>query len=248
MTSARLMAGLALLLMVAAAAAAVVLRPTQYMADMRPKIELETLFPAVAGDWKVDTRGPVQLISPTQEALISKIYSQTLSRVYVNRAGQRIMLSVAYGGDQSDATRAHRPEVCYPAQGFQIKSSRIVKLDVGDRVVSARLLESQLNARYEPVTYWLAIADITTTSATDQKLAQIRYGLRGLIPDGMLVRVSSIDQDTERAYKNQLEFIRALASAVDRDNRARIFGASPNQRSTVGALGTNALEAIGAGS
>ena len=24
--------------------------------------------------------------------------------------------------DQSDATRAHRPEVCYPAQGFEIVS------------------------------------------------------------------------------------------------------------------------------
>jgi EpsI family protein len=224
MSASRIKAVLALLLMAGAAATAMILRPTQYLADMRPKVELKMLFPAVVGDWRVDTRGPVQLISPTQEALISKIYTDTLDRIYVNSAGERIMLSVAYGGDQSDATRAHRPEVCYPAQGFQIKSSRKVGLDVGDRAVSARFLESQLGARHEPLTYWIATADITTTSGAEQKLAQIRYGLKGLIPDGMLVRVSSIDKDTEHAYQVQLDFIRALAAAVDPDVRSRIFG------------------------
>lgn len=243
MRTTRLIAGLLLVLMVAAAAAATMMRPTRYLADMRPKIDLESMFPRTAGEWSVDTSGPVQLISPTQEALINRIYSQTLSRVYVNRDGQRIMLSVAYGGDQSDATRAHRPEVCYPAQGFQIQSSQKALIDVGDRQVSARQIESRLGARHEPLTYWLSVADVTTTSGMEQKLAQIRYGLRGVIPDGMLVRVSSIDADSKRAYQTQLNFIRSLSAAVDTDVRARIFGAGPAAGVTLGLEGSRVLTA-----
>lgn len=226
MNAARVTAAMILALMVSVAFAAVALKPTQYLADSRSKVQLETMFPKSFGEWQEDRSGPVQLINPEQEALINKIYNQTLSRVYVSRSGQRMMLSVAYGGDQSDATRAHRPEVCYPAQGFQVRDSRKAVLTVGDRQVSARLLDTKLGGREEPLTYWIAIADITTTSGTEQKLAQMRYGFRGIIPDGMLVRVSSIDRNTEAAYQAQLEFIRALAAAVEPDSRSRIFGAA----------------------
>ena len=123
MTAMRIKAVVVLVLAMAAFAGAAAWRPTVHLADTRPKIELETLFPKAFGDWVVDDRMPVQLVSPDTAALLSKIYNQTLSRTYVNAKGEQIMLSVAYGGDQSDATRAHRPEVCYPAQGFQIVSS-----------------------------------------------------------------------------------------------------------------------------
>ena len=36
-----------------------------------------------------------------QAALISKIYNQTLTRTYVNLRNERIMLSIAYGGDRA---------------------------------------------------------------------------------------------------------------------------------------------------
>lgn len=225
MMASRRRAAIALVLMGSAAAGAVAMRPTRKLADLRPKVDLERMFPAKFGEWVTDTSGPVQLISPTQEALINKLYSQTLSRTYVNREGRRIMLSVAYGGDQSDATRAHRPEVCYPAQGFRIDGNRKIELEIGGRTIFARQLETQLGARNEPVLYWLSVADITTTSGIEQKLAQIRYGLRGYIPDGMLVRVSSIDGDAERAHRLQVEFVKALEAAVDPDSRERIFGA-----------------------
>ena len=39
------------------------------------------------------------------------------------------------------------------------------------------------------------------------RLAQLRYTLTGEIPDGILVRVSSIDRDESGAYERQADFI-----------------------------------------
>jgi EpsI family protein len=209
---------------VAALAAAQAWRPTARLADTRPKVELEAMFPKAFGDWRVDDRMPVQLIAPDTQAMLNKIYNQTLSRTYVNRQGDRIMLSVAYGGDQSDATRAHRPEVCYPAQGFQIDSSRDGVLDLNGHKLRVRQLVSRLGARVEPVTYWITVGERITLSGTEQKLAQLGYSTRGVIPDGMLIRVSSIDPNVDRAYVEQANFVSELANAIPAAGRSRLFG------------------------
>lgn len=229
MTSNRLRAFLITLLMVAAAVAAYALKPTQHLSDMGSKLELEAVFPQRFGDWEVDNRMPVQLVSPDTEALLNKIYNQTLSRTYVNSKGERIMLSAAYGGDQSDGTRAHRPEVCYPAQGFQVTSSRDTVIQGPAVTVPARLLMAKLGGREEPITYWVVVGDRIALSGTDQKLAQLRYGLRGVIPDGMLIRVSSIDRDMKRGHQLQAAFISDLASALPADKRSKLFGTQLRQ-------------------
>jgi len=174
----------------------------------------------------VDDRMPVQLVSPDTAALLSKIYNQTLSRTYINPAGERIMLSVAYGGDQSDATRAHRPEVCYPAQGFQVMSSDIGNLDVAGQSLRVRRLVAKQGNRNEPVTYWIVVGEKVTITGTEQKLAQLSYSVRGQVPDGMLVRVSTIDPSSARAYAVQAEFVRSLYAGVTAARRAQVFGSS----------------------
>lgn len=226
MKAAHMKALLALVLMLAAFAAAQAWRPTLRLADSRPKVELENLFPKAFGDWVVDDRMPVQLVSPDTQAMLNKIYNQILSRTYINSKGDRIMLSVAYGGDQSDATRTHRPEVCYPAQGFQVKSSveTMVGLNDGARL-PVRTLVTNLGNRVEPLTYWVVVGDQVVLSGTQQKLAQLRYGMRGVVPDGTLVRVSSIDQDTGRALRLQEQFVKDMAFALDPRWRSFVVGA-----------------------
>src|SRR5574340_242582 len=112
------------LCMFAAAGMALALKPTAKVADAGPKVDLEVLIPKTFGDWKIDETITPLLANPEQEAVINKIYNQTLSRTYVNSRNERIMLSIAYGGDQSDNMAVHRPEVCYPAKGFQILRNR----------------------------------------------------------------------------------------------------------------------------
>ncbi|MCX2865280.1 EpsI family protein [Paucibacter sp. PLA-PC-4] len=201
------------------------LRPTQRLADTLPKFDLETAFPKAFDGWVVDDRMPVQLVSPDQKAVLDQIYSQTLSRTYVSAEGQRIMLSVAYGGDQSDATRAHRPEVCYPAQGFQIKGDQSGSIQLADRAVRARQLVAVQGGRIEPITYWVMVGDRVAASGTEQKLHQLGYSTRGLIPDGMLVRISNISPDAELSYQLHRRFAQQLAGSLRAPELDRIFGA-----------------------
>ena len=224
MTATRRKALVALSAMGATAALAQIARPTVHIADQGPKIDLERIFPSQFGGWRNDPNAAVVLPSPDVQAVLNKIYNQVLSRTYVNAAGERIMLSVAYGGDQSDGTRAHRPEVCYPAQGFRISDDRDDRLQIGATALPARRLVAQLGGRNEPITYWVMVGDKPVISGTEQKLAQLRYGLRGQIPDGMLVRVSSIDRDVNKAYRQHDTFIAELAGVVDAGVRPRVFG------------------------
>lgn len=215
-----------LALTVAAVAGAAVWRPHAHLADSRPPIELEALFPKAFGEWTLDESMPVQLVSPDAAAVLTKLYRQTLSRTYLGSRG-RIMLSVAYGGDQSDATRAHRPEVCYPAQGFEVRSGRDAAVPLPGGALPVRELVARQGGRNEPITYWLTVGERVTTTGTQQKLAQLAYSLRGVVPDGMLVRVSSIGNDEAQAFALQQRFVQQLAAALPAAQRAQVLGSAP---------------------
>ncbi len=224
MNAARIKAFVALVVMALAFAGAYAWKPTRHLSDMRPPVDLEAMFPKSFDGWQVDTRVPVQLVSPDIAAVLNRTYNQTLSRVYVNDKGDRIMLSVAYGGDQSDGTRAHRPEVCYPAQGFQIMSSEMQSIDAPPSPSRVRRLVAKLGGRVEPITYWVVVGDRIALSGTEQKIEQLSYSVKGVIPDGMLVRVSSIERDSERAFKVQDSFIASLAKALRGGDRSQVMG------------------------
>ena len=226
MTPIRIRAFVALILMLAAFAGAQAWRPTQHLADMLPKVDLETMFPKAFGNWAIDARMPLQLISPDTQAALNRIYNQTLSRVYVNHDGERIMLSVAYGGDQSDATSAHRPEGCYPGQGFEISASSTVQLTTAFQPLRVRRLVARLGGRVEPITYWIVVGEKVAVTGTEQKLEQLSYSVAGMIPDGMLVRVSSIDANSKHAYEVQRQFVDELVSSLQPDVRAQMVGAA----------------------
>jgi EpsI family protein len=215
---------LLLALMCATAVGAVVLRPTQKIADLRPAIELMTLVPSHFGDWREEPQQFAVVVNPQQQETLNKIYNQTLSRLYVNRTGYRIMLSVAYGGDQSDGMQIHRPEVCYPAQGFQLLAKRTatIALPFGSLLVTR--LDTQLGQRREPITYWITIGNKVVRGNIEKKLAEMSYGVRGRIPDGLLFRISSIDPEIARAFEVQEGFISQLLVGVTPETRERLAG------------------------
>jgi EpsI family protein len=224
MSSVRTRVLLAMALMLAGAGLSYVGRPTVYLADRIGQPDLETMFPKQFGEWKIQTGLPVVALAPDVQARLDAIYNQVLTRTYVNSEGRSIMLSVAYGGDQSDAARAHRPEICYPSQGFNITYNQPGVQQINGGSLPVRKLMSNFGARQEPITYWIVVGNEIVTSGMEQKLAQMRYGLRGLIPDGMLVRVSSIDADREHAYAVHADFIADLAAGMPADLRPRAFG------------------------
>jgi EpsI family protein len=215
------------LCMFAAAGMALALKPTQKIADAGPKIDLEVMIPKQFGDWKVDETITPLIANPEQAALISKIYNQTLTRTYVNANGERIMLSIAYGGDQSDDMQVHKPEICYPAQGFQILKNDTDTFSTGESSIPVKRLVATQGQRVEPITYWTTVGDTVAISGLKWKLNQMKYGLTGKIPDGLLFRISSIEADDATAYHIQDQFARELLKAMSPTGRQRIIG-NPN--------------------
>ncbi len=208
-----------------AAAGGFALKPTRHIADQGPKIDLSTLVPQQFADWKIDETIVPLLADPKQTAMINKIYNQTLSRTYVNSRGVRIMLSIAYGGDQSDSMQVHKPEVCYPAQGFQVLKLVTGMFDTGFGHIPVKRLLATQGTRVEPIIYWLTIGDTVAVNSLKWKLAQMKYGLTGKVPDGMLFRVSSLG-DEAAAYPVQEEFIRVLLKTLSPENRKRLIGSA----------------------
>lgn len=213
-------------LMFAATVFAYVLRPTIRLAEHGPRFDLELVVPKSFDDWRIDDSLPLILPAADVQAAISRIYNQTLARTYVNSQGQRVMLSIAYGGDQSDSFKLHRPEGCYAGQGFQILKKTTSQLSTAYGSIPVVNLIAQLDRRNEPVSYWMIIGDQIALSDLDIKKVKLQYALRGEIPDGMLVRVSSISPDEKQAYELHKNFTDALAQAVSSENRWRFIGAN----------------------
>jgi len=211
-------------LMVVSAGLAFVIRPTISIADERPPINLKAMVPTAFGDWQEQLTVSNQIVDPQRKQVLEKIYSETLSRTYVNSQGYRIMLSIAYGKNQSDALQLHKPEICYPAQGFMLLSTQPGKLDLLGRPITAIRLETSLGQRFEPITYWTVVADHVTKSGIDKKLTELRYAMTGRIPDGMLVRVSSIDKINDNAYALQNQFANEMIQAIAPEHRNRFAG------------------------
>jgi len=211
--------------MLVASGLSVAMKPTKRIADQGPRLDLETMIPKQFGDWRVDTSIVPLQVSPDVQAKLDKIYNQTLARTYVNSQGQRVMLSIAYGGNHGEGMQTHRPEVCYPAQGFSIDKvlgTKAIQTTYGDLPVN-RIVAS-LGPRIEPITYWVVVGDVRTGFGLQMKLAQLRYNITGVIPDGMLVRVSSIDRNEIGAYDLQEKFVLGLLASLTEPHRLRIIG------------------------
>ncbi len=204
------------------------LTPTQKVADARANFNLDAMIPKSFAGWTIDNSVVPLTPDPNQKELIAALYDQTLSRTYVNAQGQRVMLSIAYGGDQSKQLQLHLPEVCYVAQGFDMLKDRRDELATGFGKLPVKRLVARQNARNEPITYWVTIGDKAVMSGLDQKMQRFLYGLSGRIPDGMLVRVSTIEADESNAYKVQDRFVKQMLGALDPQARSRLLGAATN--------------------
>ena len=166
---------------------------------------------------------------PEQQGMLEKIYDQTLSRTYINPQGQRVMLSIAYGGEQSKSLQIHLPEVCYVAQGFAMMKEGEGVLPTRFGEVPVKRLVARLQERNEPITYWITIGNQATRAGVQQKLRRLAYGLSGEIPDGMLVRVSTLGANESAAYRVQDRFVADMLAVMAPRDRARLLGAGPAQ-------------------
>lgn len=213
-----------LVLMVLVAFASMALRPPTRAADATPKYKLEEIVPRQFGEWREIPPTTSQVINPGTQQLLDQLYSQMLMRTYVHSSGYRVMLSLAYGDDQRGNLQAHMPDVCYPAQGFKLEERSESTLPTAFGEIQTRRISTRNQMRAEPVTYWYIVGDTLTRNRIEQRLVEIKMGFSGEPPDGLLFRVSSIDDQPVRAYGLHDQFVQDLLKAIPARDRARLAG------------------------
>lgn len=196
--------------MVAVSVGATLAMPKPQVTSESQIPDVESLLPLQFGRWSVDRTIVPLAVSPDVEQMLATLYDRTVARTYVNDLGERVMLSVAYGANQSRALQLHKPEVCYVAQGFRLGNLRTGQWSAGGYTVPTMHMVASIGQRVEPVTYWLRIGDDIARGWFEQNKVRLKYGTRGLIPDGVLFRISSIGGDPVAAFELQRRFVDEL--------------------------------------
>ena len=212
---------LASIAILASAVLAEVLTPRELMARTSASLSLERVIPKQFGTWTlVPEISPVTPADPEgyvePDPYSERIYSQEVGRGYTDGHGNVVMLLVAYGPVQNYRLKAHRPEMCYTAAGFRIsdKTGAAISYRDGTAPIKMTRLIAERESRFEPVSYWMRVGNDIANGVVDRQLIRLKYGLRGIIPDGALVRTSTIGLPREASFKLQDQFIRDLLAAI----------------------------------
>ena len=221
---------LASVAILSAAAMAEAIRPRELLASSQVAPDLEKIIPRDFGQWHLVPN--VGLVTPSEPGayvereLSTRIYSQEVARGYADSAGNLIMFLVAYGPVQNYRLKSHLPEVCYGAAGFRVSAKTVTHLSYQDG--AAPLTVSRLTAekerRFEPITYWMKVGGDVATGVFDRQIARMKYGVRGIIPDGALIRISTVGLSETASYKLQDQFIRDLLAALRPQDRKFFTG------------------------
>lgn len=200
-------------------------KPTKMLADTLRPIHFKQDIPDAFAGWQNDRSMDHIVPDPTQQAFLNQLYNETDTRTYVNKDGQRVMFSAAYGKQQADDTlQLHNPEICYSAQGFAISNLQPVTITIAGQPHAVHQMQATTANRPEVVTYWVVIGEKTANTRTQQKMVRLKYAIHGYLSDGLLMRVSSIDADPAHAYKVHAKFANDLAAQMSEPARIRYFG------------------------
>jgi EpsI family protein len=197
----------------------------QPAAGKQDRLDLEHLFAKQFGAWRLDEINGA-FVRPTK-TLTYRMYDQVLERTYVNNAGQRVMLSVAFGSEQSSSLQLHRPEICYRANGFEVREVVPGTTQAAGQKWAVTRLVATMPDRSEPVTYWTVLGGEVVQDAQSFRWRQWHFALRRELIDGLLVRVSSIEPPTPAAFALHDAFIAAIVKAMAPTQRDQVIGRLP---------------------
>lgn len=165
------------------------------------------------------------VMPPDDERQAAAVYEDQVTRTFVNGVDPAIMFVLAYDRKQSGMLMVHRPESCYPGSGFTITADRPVDIPLAPGLMPhGRFLSTQREDRVEQVLYWTRLGNEFPQSWDEERRFLAVQNLRGLAPDGALVRVSSVDLDPENAYARLTQFAAAMYAAAGRNGRALLAG------------------------
>ena len=205
------------LLFCSAAGLAAWRQPNKHLDYLGPQ-KLDDLVPKTIGPWKfVAASG---LVIPPEDQLTRTLYSQLLTRVYANGDNPPVMLLIAQSGSQTGVLQVHRPETCYTAGGYAISALRPHLIQLGSSVLRANSMEATAEGLTEHVLYWTRVGNRIPSSWRDQKIAVAEQNLRGVVPDAILVRISTVSNDADAAHATLDAFTRTLIGSIPPPRRS----------------------------
>jgi len=190
-------------------------------------VELADVTPRRFANWAEVHVG--QVVQPdTDDSLAKTLYNQRVARVYeATNSGATVMLLVAYGSTQSDVLQLHRPETCYPAFGFSLSSSAPTSIPLSNgNSVPARNLVASIEHRVENVTYFTRIGEFLPRTQTEQRVDKLKTAFQGIIPDGILVRCSTLGEDTRACMEINRRFLAGLIASIAPQFRPVFIGSA----------------------
>jgi EpsI family protein len=218
------------LAMLVAASLAMALRPRLDEKVYFPS--LDSMVPSAVAQWKDSGEGSIlqvstSVVSAEGEKSTDQPYDDLLSRTYRDTAGRVIMLSIAYGKNQRQEIKVHRPELCYPAQGMPVEGLTPVDFGIasisGVPVTGMRMRAALSDGSIELVSYWIRIGSVYSQSSWATRGEIIKQGLAGRTTDGVLMRVSQRvpkNADFSEAYLKQELFAKELVMAMKPQHRS----------------------------
>ena len=187
------------------------------------KDQLDKIIPLRVGDWSYETTSGLVLPPPDQLARL--LYNQQVTRSYTAPDQLPVMLLLAYGSSQGGMLQIHRPEICYPASGFHLTETRVTSIPLSDgHSIASRSFSANSDTRVEQVLYWTRIGHMVPTSWSGQRVAVIRANLAGMIPDGLLVRLSTVSADPAQAQATLKRFAATMLSEMPVAARKMLIG------------------------
>ena len=217
-------------LLMAMTAASIALRPVRMFPNLTHD-ELSDAIPKIIGDYSFATSSG--LILPPADELSERLYDQVLTRVYLAPGRLPIMALFAYGSVQNLSLELHRPDECYPQQGFTISDPTPLAIDVGEhRIPAAILTARRLGGYVEQVAFWSRIGTRFPATRSAQSWLVAQENFAGRMPDGLLVRLSVPTGDRAQGILAVRSFIEALARTLTPLGRKILFGQSQTKASS----------------
>lgn len=205
------------LLFCSAAGLAAWRRPDKHL-DYLGRDKLDDVVPKTIGPWKfVAASG---LVVPPNDQLSRALYSNLLTRVYSDGVNPPIMLLVAQSGSQTGILQIHRPETCYTASGYQISPVTSEAVQIGSKVIPVNSMDATADGFTEHVIYWTRIGNRMPGSWKQQRIATAEQNLQGILPDAILVRISTVRNEAGAARETLQSFVRALIGSVPANRRS----------------------------
>jgi len=153
------------------------------------------------------------------------LYDQVLPRIYAAPGKLPILALFAYGSVQNLSLELHRPEECYPQQGFTISAPSAEVLQfAGHRIEATALSARRANGYVEQVLFWSRIGTRFANSRTEQSLMVARENFAGRMPDGLLTRLSVPTADRDLALDTLRTFIDLLGRNLSPVGRRIMLG------------------------